>query len=182
MPQISFNAEMLAALRAGSKTVTRRRLQPTLPMQLQPDRYHVAAVTGQTALFKDLEQKAAGTGFSVDCPLGKVGDILEVAEDATLQLQIVNLRVEQVRQLTAADAVAEGLPQKIVAGRQQWGGVEADPAVPGSFRWYDHPIAAFRGLLDTIYPSAWVRNEWVWVVEFVRIHSKPEDHAQNPDK
>jgi hypothetical protein len=48
-------------------------------------------------------------------------------------------------------------------GPPLWRRSRADAAHPGTFHWYNAP-AAFRGLLDSIYPSAWPRSEWVWVV------------------
>ncbi|WP_139252454.1 hypothetical protein [Hymenobacter psychrotolerans] len=74
-----------------------------------------------------------------------------------------------MRSLRDADALAEGIDSIEKEGRVSWGRVEPHPGTAGGFRWYSTPTAAFRGLLDSIYPTAWTRNEWLWVVEFVRV-------------
>ena len=166
MRNISFNPAMLAAVRAGRKTVTRRRLSSGLPMQQEPDRYRFIGVSAQGVLFEDRYTQPPSLLPLVPLPFGPADTYLSVAEDPLLVLKIVAVRAEQVRDLTEADALAEG----IMAGPQpsptQWGGVEPDAAHAGAFHWYDNPVAAFRGLLDSIYPTAWARNEWVWVNEF----------------
>ena len=160
---------MLAAVRAGRKTVTRRRLSSGLPMQPEPDRYRFIGVSAQGVLFEDRHTQPPSLLPLVPLPFGPPGTCLSVVEDPLLVLKIVGVRAEQVRDLTEADAIAEGIAARPQPGPPQWGGVEPDAAQPGTFHWYDNPIVAFRGLLDSIYPTAWARNEWVWVVEFAQI-------------
>lgn len=161
---ISFNPAMLAAVRAGRKTVTRRRLPPDLSVQQQPGRYCYRGLTEVGAMFEQVD--APGLPAPVPCPFGPPGTVLAVLEDPALRLQVVSIRAEQVRCLTEADAVAEGIYSLERPGQVVWGGVEPDPAAPGAFRWYTSPRAAFQGLLNSIYPTAWARNEWVWVIAF----------------
>jgi hypothetical protein len=73
-----------------------------------------------------------------------------------------------VCELSDDDAVAEGIYAHPEPGLSQWGGVEPNTTHSGTFHWYNSPIEAFEGLLDSIYPTAWARNEWVWVIEFAR--------------
>ena len=101
-------------------------------------------------------------------PFGPPGTCLSVSGDPLLVLKIVAVHAGQVRDLTDADALAEGIRPYPQPGPPQWGGVEPKAAHPGTFRWYASPVAAFRGLLDSIYPTAWARNEWVWVIVFER--------------
>lgn len=160
---------MLAAVRAGRKTVTRRRLPTSLPMQQAPDRYRFIGLSGRGALFEDCYPQPPALVPLVPLPFGPVGTCLSVAEDPALVLKIVHVRAEQVRELTEAAAEAEGVYARPGPGPPQWGGVEPDAAHPGAFHWYDSRVAAFRGLLDSIYPTAWARNEWVWVIEFEQL-------------
>ncbi len=157
---------MLAAVQAGRKTVTRRRLPADSPMQQQPDRYRLVGLSAQGALFEDQHTTPATRLPPVPLPFGAAGEMLRVQEAPSLVLQIVSVRAEQVRCLSATDAGAEGIRVRSEPGPPQWGGVEPHAVQPDIFYWYDSPIAAFRGLLDSIYPSAWTRNEWVWVIEF----------------
>ena len=166
MRAISFNPAMLAAVRAGRKTVTRRRLPPDSALQQAPARYRFAGLSADGALFDDLQTTPPTQLPPVPLPFGPPGELLRVQEDPALVLHVVGVRAEPVRCLSAADALAEGIVAHPDPGPPQWGGVEPDAARPGAFRWYDSPIEAFRGLLNSIYPSAWARNEWVWVIEF----------------
>lgn len=166
MRLISFNYAMLAAVRAGRKTVTRRRLSLEL-LQQEPGRYQYHGLKEAGGLFEDLY--TATMLPPVLCPFGQPADLLQVQEESTLVLQVVSIRAEQVRSLIYADVLAEGIDSIEREGQLYWGGVEPAPGAAGGFHWYESPTAAFRGLLDSIYPAAWERNEWVWVVEFVRI-------------
>ncbi|WP_139921900.1 hypothetical protein [Hymenobacter sp. DG01] len=155
---------MLAAVQAGRKTVTRRRLPLGLPIQQEPSRYQYCGMVKEGALFEDPQAQMIPP---VPCPFGQPGDILQVQEDPALRLQVVSLRAEQVRCLTEADALAEGIRSLEQGGQIQWGGVETDAV--GELQWFNTPIAAFQNLLESIYPTAWSRNEWMWVVEFSRL-------------
>lgn len=168
MRSISFNPAMLAAVRAGHKTVTRRRLSTGLPMQQEPDRYRFVGLSDRGGLFEDCRTQPPALLPLVPLPFGPVDTCLSVAEDSSLVLKIVRMHAEQVRELTEEDAEAEGVYAHPAPGPPQWGGVEPDAAHAGAFHWYDNRVAAFRGLLDSIYPTAWARNEWVWVIEFAR--------------
>ena len=165
---ISFNPAMLVAVRAGRKTVTRRRISIDSLLQREPDQYRFVGLSAQGALFENIYSQPPVLLPALPLPFGPAGHLLRVAEDPHLQLQVRRVWAEQVRCLTAADALAEGIYQRISANQLQWGGVE--PALePGAYRWCRSPIEAFWGLLDTIYPTAWARNEWVWVIEFARL-------------
>ena len=165
MRSISFNPAMLAAVRAGRKTVTRRRLPTHLPMQQEPDRYRFVGLSAPGALFEDLHARPPALLPPLPLPFGPPGTRLSIQEAPEIHLEITSVRAEQVRCLTAADAVAEGIGHR-ATGQLRWGGVVPNAARPGTFRWYRSSVEAFQGLLDAIYPTAWTRNEWVWVSEF----------------
>ena len=156
---------MLAAVREGRKTVTRRRLPATSLMQQEPARYRFVGLSAQGALFEDTRAQPPTPLLLIPLPFGPSGTRLSVAEAPEIHLEITSVRAEQVRCLTAADAIAEGISYR-ATGRLRWGGVVLNVARPGTFRWYRRPTEAFQGLLDSIYPSVWARNGWVWVVEF----------------
>lgn len=65
-----------------------------------------------------------------------------------ITLEIANIRVERVRDITHEDAIAEGMPNEY-------------PVTP---------ITAYLGLWDHINgKGSWDANPWVWVVEFKRV-------------
>ena len=173
MQFISFNPAMLAAVRAGRKTITRRRLPLDCALQQEPDRYRFVGLSAQGALFEDQQTSPPTRLPPVLLPFGAAGHQLRVQEAPSHMLQIVGVRAEQVRSLTGADALAEGIRARPEPGPPHWGGVEPHATQPDTFRWYASPIAAFQGLLDSIYPSAWARNEWVWVIEFTLLPGTP---------
>ncbi|TGE28655.1 ASCH domain-containing protein [Hymenobacter metallicola] len=143
---ISFTAAMVAALRAGRKTVTRRRFASHLPMQERPFSYQYLGMEADTARLGRRTAGAAPPPERVVCPFGRPGDRLRVLEAPELLLEIVRVGAEQLQSITEAEARAEG--------------VEPAPGAAGSAR------AAFQALIDSIYPGAWLRNEWVWVIGF----------------
>ncbi|OGX88753.1 hypothetical protein BEN47_08385 [Hymenobacter lapidarius] len=166
MRSISFNPAMLAAVQAGHKTVTRRRLPPNSPLQQEPDRYRFVELSAQGALFEDCHALPPALLPSVPLPFGAAGTQLSVQENLLIRLELRSVLAEQVRSLTTADALAEGIQARPLPGPPEWGGVEPIAGSSGAFRWYSSPIAAFQGLFESIYPMAWARNEWVWMIEF----------------
>lgn len=163
---VSFSPVLVAAVRAGRKTVTRRRFPGQPGLLEEPDRYRLI---GQDAAGAHFEEVATGRRLPVQaCPWGQPGQRLRITEAPELVLIVTTVGVERVRAITAAGARAEGILERDPAENEcaaaRWGGVEADPA--GGFRWYPAPVTAFAHLLSGFYPRAWERNAWVWVVEF----------------
>jgi hypothetical protein len=78
-----------------------------------------------------------------------------------ITLDVVEVRVERLVEISIADAIAEG--------------VERDPAHPGCWKadgdWIcGDPKDAFRRLWDSINGdrASWASNPWVWVITFKR--------------
>lgn len=72
-----------------------------------------------------------------------------------ITLEIVNVRVERLQNITPADAIAEGI-------------------APVSYHDLDcesrNPVHDFRSLWESINgDGSWLANPWVWVIEFKRI-------------
>ena len=86
-----------------------------------------------------------------DCPYGKVGDRLWVRETSRITLEITNVRIERVQDISEHNAKAEGvMPDKETGGC----------------------VDAFMFLWDEIYASkgfGWDANPWVWVIEFKKM-------------
>lgn len=73
-------------------------------------------------------------------------------------LEITDVRVERLQEISEADAVAEGL---LRTASGAW--------LPGMCAY---PEWAFHQLWDQVYgESAWESNPWVWVIEFKRIEA-----------
>lgn len=66
-------------------------------------------------------------------------------------LEIINIRVERVQDISEKDAIAEGVEPILV------------PPDGGSMPY----VQGFRALLESIYgPGSWGANPYVWVIEF----------------
>lgn len=76
-----------------------------------------------------------------------------------ITLEITDVRVQRLQDITPADCVAEGYPS------------------PPGTRYAQEEIAAldwYRALWESINgPSSWDANPWVWVIEFRRLEAQP---------
>lgn len=80
-------------------------------------------------------------------------------------LEITDIRVERLNDISEEDAKNEGLIKNSLFG--EWGGVVKHPTVPDHFRWFRSPINAFKNLWESINgEESWDKTPWVWVVEF----------------
>ncbi|MCB2410001.1 hypothetical protein [Hymenobacter lucidus] len=160
---LSFSPLMLDALRAGRKTVTRRRFAPTLLLNEAPDHYQFQGMSAGSALFTN-RQWPAVLVEPIASPFGQPGEVLRVQEAPSVRLEITAVWAEQVQAITEAQALAEGivlLPAALGSGPGYSADSEAGRRCPQA-----SAVDAFRTLIESIYPTAWSRNEWVWVVEF----------------
>ena len=77
-----------------------------------------------------------------------------------ITLEIVNVRVERLQEVSESDALAEG--------------IQIDPdtshCIPGEEIGISDPVEAYAYLWDRIHGiGSWGRNDWVWVIEFKRL-------------
>ena len=107
-------------------------------------------------------------------PKWDVGDILWIRRnkqykfiwkkaDADIWLEITNIRVERVKEISHEDAIAEG--------------AEYMPAAKLRIERLTVPQIVFAGLWDSINAKrgySWKTNPWVWVIEFKRIGESNE--------
>ena len=81
-------------------------------------------------------------------------------EASRITLKITDIRVERVQDISAKDAIAEGIPAPYVARD------EFEPISMYQKQW--NKLNAKRG-----YP--WESNPWVWCIGFKRVHDQKED-------
>ena len=87
-----------------------------------------------------------------------------------ITLEIVDIRVERLQDISEKDAIAEGIEGLYINGRREgWinytakGGDDCDNA-------FGSPVASYRTLWESINgPGSWELNPWVWVVVFRRV-------------
>jgi hypothetical protein len=100
---------------------------------------------------------------------------------ARIWLQVEEIRVERLRDITEKDAIDEGMKFHNLFG--EWGGVVAHPKVKNHFNWYSNPVDAFMNLWITINgQESYKANPWVWVVKFKVLSTtgKPQPETRNP--
>lgn len=144
--RIKFNDAMLAAVMDGRKTQTRRPIEPQPKVTEEELRNLGAWQDGYTLS----EQVCAAWrhGFvDVDCPYGEIGNIINVADkDGNIKgkIEITDVWLQQVNDISESDAKAEGLDGKLSIC-----------------------ISEFALLWNAIYGiDSWMNNQWVWVIEF----------------
>lgn len=137
----------------------------------------------ETCKAEELESGLDGVRFAADDAFAPIKDTKEAAEDwlvlstyrkkkyqhgqsntvpsihmprwaSRILLEITDIRVERVQDISEADAAAEGSECIIF------------PNVDDNKTMRDR----FRALWNSVYGSdAWTRNDWVWVIDFKRI-------------
>ncbi|MDR1889342.1 MAG: hypothetical protein LBQ81_08225 [Zoogloeaceae bacterium] len=95
-------------------------------------------------------------------------------------LEITDVRVDRLQDITEEDAIAEGIKKLSKDNGRTWKyGIPDNDGLPGNDNhgwpwqeWCNTPIDAFRKLWDSINSArgyGWKENPWVWVIEFRRI-------------
>lgn len=78
-------------------------------------------------------------------------------EYSRINLEITNIRVERLQDISEEDAKAEGCDNSKSEAALECG-------------WYEKPRRAYQRLWEKINNSgSWDKNPWVWVVEFRRV-------------
>lgn len=81
-------------------------------------------------------------------------------------LEVTGVRVERLQDISAADAIAEGI-RPIGTGFERFHPDPADTEYTGTTK---DPVLAYRGLWESIEgPGSWDSNPWLWVIDFKRI-------------
>lgn len=200
---IIFSGPMVRAILEGRKTQTRRLVRPQPDNRLKVARRLLnAGHENIGAVFSERDGDLSGQlASSAICPYGAPGTRLWVREtwgcahyegidaapnyfyradetdpehDALIRWrpsihmprtasritrEITDVRVERLQQISEDDARAEGVGEGPQEGM-----------VTG-------PVVAFADLWGSIHgPDAWLKNPWVWVVEFRRIDAAARPH------
>ena len=91
---------------------------------------------------------------------------------ARIFLKITNIRVQRLFEITANDAITEGIECKIVENIKEYRAylVKDSEHVFGKNSYPDTPECSFLELWESIYGNENVNtNPWVWVIEFERV-------------
>lgn len=184
MKPILFNTEMVRAILEGRKTVTRRVVKfsrgwnpawtgyipdgavlygsNNIPAAKAP--YRPGDILWVRETWTTIPDGSYFYKASVECPDAWKGtwrpSIHMPKEAARIFLQVKEVRVERLQEMTLKDAAMEGVDLR---GPMFTKFVEVwNSTVP------KHPNKFKR------YPYYWEDNPWVWVIEFERIDCQPE--------
>lgn len=166
---IIFNSEMVRAILDGRKTQTRRIITARPPKVIdlatvqckygQPgDRLWVKETwrggndTLENVFYKASDNCALKYGF---CQCSWKPSIFMPHEFSRITLEIVNVRVERLQDISEKDVIAEGIEE---AG------------ICFGIRKEEVEKHCYKLLWDKINgPGAWEKNPWVWVIEFKKV-------------
>lgn len=170
---IIFNSEMVRAILDGRKTQTRipaafkvREEGYNLNFSGLKPGFYCSGVPSSGFVLRSM-----GAGrwndrtYPLHCPYGQAGDVIPLADkDGNIkgEIEIVDVWLQRVQDISQEDAVAEGVAP-LHGG--YWKHYQ-----PG---WTQHQLSA-RGSFVTLWNSingvdAWDKNPWVWVIEFRRV-------------
>lgn len=84
-----------------------------------------------------------------------------------IKLEITDVRVERVQDISDADAISEGLRSKeYTDGHQSFGKWYSSEC--GT--WHPNPVDAYSNLWESINgKGSWEKNPWVWCISFKRV-------------
>ncbi len=158
---ILFSVPMIRAILEGRKTQTRIVMTPQPKHKLVEGLAHVTvgmdpALDGRVWYDGD----CIGPGREVRSKL-RIGDHLLVRSNITLEVE--DVRVQRVQDISEADAVAEGV-ERIEFGPHEIAGLPVHP-MTSSY------VEAFGKLWDSINGKShpWDANPWVWAITFRRM-------------
>ncbi|MDX7987827.1 hypothetical protein FE392_10865 [Xenorhabdus sp. 12] len=189
---IIFNGDMVHAILDGRKTQTRRIAEFKLRENgynlrfsgLRVGYYHNGMPSSGFVL------RAADAGcwndrtFPLHCPYGQISEQLWVRESkqipretSRILLEITDIRIERLQDISEQDVIAEGLMKISKDGQLFKFGISDMDGLPGGCdvgwkwrEWEINPEIAYKKLWESIYgESSWDANPWVWVIDFRRI-------------
>lgn len=152
--RIKFSDEMLAAVIDGRKTQTRRLIdKETLRL------FDVASEVGECFPLGYNDDEPFERYHIEFSPYGAIGDTINLADkdgDIKGEIEIVDVWLQQVQEISQEDAHAEGFE-----------GYDDD--VSGGVSPYSEFSQAW---VDIYGKDSWRENPWVWVIEFKRIQEE----------
>ena len=173
-PSFPFKASMVRAILAGQKTQTRRFLNARTkqPDRRVGDRVYVREAWRAPVVHDDLPPRQMPDGapihYEADGPappdFGRLRPgMFMMARSARIWLRIIDVRVEQLQDITPADAEAEGCCLCTCGSAAGHWFVENDHAL----LWADGAVECYAQLWNAINgDGAWNANPWIAAYTF----------------
>ena len=159
---ILFSTPMVQAILDGRKTMTRRVIKDihsTFNFIKEEDKIYYFE--------RWLEHNEKMQKAEFKCPYGEKfkPSIFMPRSASRITLEITNIRVERLQEITEEDAIKEGIFKS-----KQYFHSTIHP-IKGTYQCWTSGREAFEKLWDSIngkkYP--WSSNPWVWCLEFKRV-------------
>lgn len=98
---------------------------------------------------------------------------------ARITLEITDVRVQRLQDITPEDAIAEGLTRRTGQLETWWGnGWDGDTPDPSAC-YFLSPVECYRALWNKINgPESWDANPWVWCLTFKRVDGITADQVR----
>lgn len=149
---LAFSPELVKAILDGRKTQTRRLIRPA-PKTAAPSTVKcVIAQPNDLLAVREPWVKVDGKYlYAADDPIGvnRFKPAMYMPREASrLTIRVTQIDAQRLRQITDADALAEGCPRN-----------------------HSDPVAWFAMLWDQIFTTPgerWADDPWVWVIRFER--------------
>jgi hypothetical protein len=169
---ILFSGDMVRALRSGRKTQTRRIVKDRVnsdtgrcPYGKVQEKLWVretwADYLGEIVYRAD--EGLEGIGFAPESLKWKPS-IFMPRSASRITLEITDIRVERLQDISEEDAIAEGIMYEDHYSRRYFDSLAEDYS-------YKSPIDSYQSLWDSINGDKhpWESNCWVWVISFRRM-------------
>lgn len=185
---ILFNSDMVRAILAGRKTQTRRPVMRTVapptrlrgnhvlpcPLGQPDDRLWVKETFARHPDYAQMVYRVDGEEFEDADGFTwrpKWSPSIHMPRKLSrITLEITDLGIKRMRDMTSNDAIAEGAYEISRVGDEP---ASATWTMGASQEWrYDSPLQAFEALWNSIYAQrgfGWDVNPWVWVITFKRV-------------
>ena len=171
---ILFSADMVNAILNGTKTQTRRLVRNDILEQ----RHHNAVGQDENGFYFNL----SGTRFYQLKPKAQKGDIFWVRESwaARLFLEVVDVRLERLQDISLEDAKAEGI--KCQTSKESGNPFKRFFNYITDTYTFFFPNRSFMTLWKSIHGvESWNNNPYVWVYEF-KVIDQPVDFLMPTNK
>lgn len=115
----------------------------------------------------DNKEEETGYSYEMDMACRAIPSIHLPRKYSRITLEIIDVRVERLQDISEADALADGIKQ--YRGALRW--VRYLDAMTGE-AIHNTARDAYRALWESINgPGSWDANPWVWVVEFKQLNA-----------
>jgi hypothetical protein len=191
---IIMSTPMVRAILEGRKSQTRRickpqpysdldsRLQPIAKGLLLDVLKNVKFKIGDILWVRETWNMTVQGSFYYRADMDEKGDVWKPSifmphVACRLRLEVTNIRVEKLNDISKEDAISEGLEWGLhtILNRPRFKNYYGETGA-----WYHDPIDSYKSLWESINgKGSWNKNPWVWCISFKKIWTIYENYRMN---